>query len=288
MPPRQKAESAVLPSLSDQVDLGNILIYGPQGTGKTTDMAMAANEGIVVFADAESGLKKSALKKRGVNVDNIRVHSEITYDALEGLYWNCKATLEADPDSIYAVCLDSTTEIQKLLLEQIVGKAVDKAARRGMERDPFFIDRPDWGVVTEQMRRLTRRFRDLPCHVVFGCLEKRDTDSDGAVVYTPALTPAYATDLMGYVDVILHTQVVEYDGKEFYVGTCVPVGKYLGKDRFAALPRAIVNPYLNRIVDYINGDLDEDTDPMQIELREARAREEGSSTGGSGEAGVGG
>ena len=236
-------------------------------------MALAANEGMTVFADAESGLKKAALRKRGVNIDNIRIHSEITYDALEGLYWDLKATLEDDPDSIYCVNLDSVTEIQKLLLEQIVGNAVDKASRRGMERDPFFIDRPDWGVVTEQMRRLTRRFRDLPCHVTFGCLEKRDTDSDGAIVYSPALTPAYATDLMGYVDVIIHTQVVEIAGKEFYVGTCVPVGKYLGKDRFAALPRTLVNPSVPRIVGYINGDIDQETDPLQIEAREAQAAE---------------
>lgn len=269
-PPKVKP---VLPSLSDQRSMVNVLYYGKQGSAKTTNMAGGSREGPMIFVDAESGLKKQALKQRGVKVDNIQVHDKIEYDALDGLFWDVKSTLEADPDSVYAVALDSVTELQKLLLEQIVSKAVDKAAKRGMDRDPFFIDRPDWGVVTEQSRRLTRRFRDLPCHVAFGALEKRDTDPDGAVVYSPALTPAYQTDLMGYVDIIIHTDVIELGGEVFYIGTSSPVGKYVGKDRFSALPPVLIDPTLDRVVAYVNGEIDPETDPRQVAAREAKARD---------------
>jgi hypothetical protein len=256
-------------TLADQREVVKILYYGDAGSGKTTAMSSAANLGPVLYIDAESGLKRGPLARLGIPTDQIQPHQQITFEALETLYFEVKGMLEDDPAAISAVVLDSVTEIQKILLENIIGKAVSKAAGRGMDRDPFMIDRADWGVVTEQMRRLTRRFRDLPCHVAFGALPKREVDDDGSVTYSPALTPAFQTDLMGYVDVIIHTEVREIGGKEFHVGTCKPVGKYTGKDRFGILPQTLVDPTLDRVVAYVNGELTNDKDPRQLAAREA-------------------
>jgi hypothetical protein len=256
-------------TLADQREVVKILYYGDAGSGKTTAMSSAANLGPVLYIDAESGLKRGPLARLGIPTDQITPHQQITFEALETLYFEVKGLLEDDITAVSAVVLDSVTEIQKILLENIIGKAVTKAAGRGMDRDPFTIDRADWGVVTEQMRRLTRRFRDLPCHVAFGALPKREVDDDGSVTYSPALTPAFQTDLMGYVDVIIHTEVREIGGKEFHVGTCKPVGKYTGKDRFGILPQTLVDPTLDRVVAYVNGELTNDKDPRQLAAREA-------------------
>ena len=257
------------PSLADQREMVKVLYYGDPGSGKTTAMATAANLGNVVYVDAESGLKRGPLTRLGVPVENIEPHNGISFDALEALYWDIKGRLDTDPNAVAAVIIDSVTEAQKILLEQIVSKAVNKASARGMERDPFQIDRADWGVNTEQMRRLARRFRDLPCHVAFGALPKREVDDDGSVIYSPALTPAFQTDLMGYVDVVIHTEIREIGGEQFYIGTTKPVGKFLGKDRFGILPSALVNPTLDRVVAYVNGELTQETDPLQKAARDA-------------------
>ena len=259
-------------SLADQREMVKILYYGDPGSGKTSAMASAAALGNVVYVDAESGLKRGPLARLGVAVDKIEPYNTITFDGLESLYWEIKGRLDNDPTSVAAVIIDSITEAQKILLEQIVSKAVTKATARGMERDPFQIDRADWGVNTEQMRRLARRFRDLPCHIAFGALSKREVDDDGSVIYSPALTPAFQTDLMGYVDVVIHTGIREIGGQQFYIGTTKPVGKYLGKDRFGILPSAMVNPTLNRVVAYVNGDLTQDSDPLQKAARDAAAQ----------------
>lgn len=259
-------------TLADQREMVKVLYYGDPGSGKTTAMASSANLGKVVYIDAESGLKRGPLARLGVPVENIVPGHEVTYEALEAAYWDVHGMLAEDPDAVAAVVLDSVTEVQKLLLEQIVSKAVNKAAGRGMDRDPFQIDRADWGVNTEQMRRLARRFRDLPCHVAFGALPKREVDDDGSVVYSPALTPAFQTDLMGYVDVVIHTEIREIGGKPFYIGTTKPAGKYLGKDRFGILPATLVNPTLDRVVAYVNGEITQDSDPLQKAARDAAAQ----------------
>ena len=77
---------------------------------------------------------------------------------------------------------------------------------------------------------------------------------------------------MGYVDVVIHTEIREIGGQQFYIGTTKPVGKYLGKDRFGILPSAMVNPTLNRVVAYVNGDLTQDSDPLQKAARDAAAQ----------------
>ena len=266
------AKSAKARTLADQRELVKVLYYGDPGSGKTTAMASAASLGPVIYIDAESGLKRGPLERLGVDVANIEPHREVSFDALEALYWDLEARLDDDPEAISAVVLDSVTEIQKVLLGQIVSKAVSKASARGMDRDPFQIDRADWGVDTEQMRRLTRRFRDLSCHIAFGALPKREVDDDGSVVYSPALTPAFQTDLMGYVDVVVHTEIKTIGGTEFFAGTCKPIGKYLGKDRFGIIPSTLIDPTLDRIVAYVNGDITQDRDPLQKAARDAAAR----------------
>lgn len=274
-----KAAAKPRATAEEMKEFAKVGYYGYPGSGKTSDLASLANLGPTIHIDAESGLKRSALQRRGIELGNIEPFPDrsrgeaITYEDLENLYWDCKERLDNDPTSIFGIMWDSVTETNKLLLEKAVAKGVIKAENKGLERSQFDIYKEDYGTVTEQMRQLIRNFRDLPCHVGFAALVRRDQDDDGKVKYGMALSPALQTDLHGYVDILCLTSTIEVPGwrkGEMFLGRVRAGGKYEVKDRFDALPTELVDPTMERIIQYVNGELDEDSDPLQQEAMEAR------------------
>lgn len=265
-----------LQSLDDIEEFINVLYYGEPGSGKTTDAVHMAKLGKIIVVDAEAGLKKRPLQRLGVPTGNIIPYSVSCYEDLDKLYWQVKAQLDKEPGSIVGTVFDSMTEIQKKLIESIVQQRHDKAvalAERGgmvLQDDPFAVDRDEYGKMTEMVRRISRRFRDLPCHTAFVCLPKRDVDKegDGGIVFRPALTPAFATDLMGYVDIVAYVQqsAGEPDDRSRYTGLTRPIGRYRGKDRFGATPEIMANPTFDRILEYVLAD-----DPEEHEANDPYA-----------------
>lgn len=274
---------AALESLEEAEEYVNALFYGEPGSGKTTNAAsMAKLGGTIVYIDAEAGLKVQPMKRLAIPTDRILRYRVETFDDLQNLYWQLKAKLEEqaarvaqakkDGEEIPAeerakfvigVVFDSMTEIQKKLLEGITNaryaKSVAQAQRAGMvvQDDPFSTDRDEWGRMTEMCRRVTRQFRDLECHTAFVCLDRREVDkeaTEGGVFYRPALTPAFSTDLMGYVDVVIYTSREEVDDlhdESQFVGITTATGKYRGKDRYGVLPSAFPNPTFDRLVHFV-------------------------------------
>lgn len=269
-PKKQRLETVGLEEIDETL---NGLWYGEGGTTKTTSVATMANEGPVLFINSEAGLKRRPLLERDINIENIRIFpppgEELTFENLEEMYWQMKEDLEENPESWAGTCWDSITEIHKKLLEQVVINAQRKAENRGQPRERFFIDRADYGIMTEQIRLLLRRFRDLPCHFAVTALERRDQDDDGKVQYGPAVTPALQSDLIGYVDVVIHT-TMEPDGPW---GLTRPVGKYRAKDRIGALPINLPEPTFARVLAYINDEITEDTDELLAAANERREEE---------------
>lgn len=257
-------ETVALKSLDEIEEYVNALYYGDPGSGKTTNAMHMAKLGKIIVVDAEAGIKKRPLQRLGIPTANIIPYSVESYKDLDNLYMQVKAQLEAEPGSIVGTVFDSMTEIQKKLIESIVGerheKAVAQAQRGGFEvkDDEFDVDRNEYGKMTEMVRRISRRFRDLPCHTAFVCLAKREVDKEGSgeVVYRPALTPAFASDLMGYVDVVAYTQQAEGDPNDFsrFVAVTRPIGKFRGKDRYGATPELFPNPTFDRLVEYVEAD----------------------------------
>jgi hypothetical protein len=250
-------ESAMaLPSLADEdySEYLNVLYFGEGGTGKTTDAASMAKLGHVVYVEVESGLKKRPLGRLGVPLTNIHPVRVSTFAELDKRLWQVKNQLAKDPDSIIGVVIDSFTELQKKFIDDVVKSRVVKQAAT-MVVDPFEVDLKDQGKMTEMSRRTARNFRDLPCHTVFVCLDKREVDTDG-VFYRANLSPKFAADMMGYVDVAVYTTQV--DGEEEdpsrFVGITRPTGKYRGKDRFGATPPRLANPTFDRLLEYVEND----------------------------------
>lgn len=272
--------------LDEAYEFVNGCWYGPQGTGKTTDLAAMAHLGKVIYINAEGGLKRKPLKKLGIPVENITVlpqkPEQLTYEWLEELYWELSELLERDPDAIAGVAWDSITEIHKVLLRNVSVYQNERAKRRGESRlknaapgdilNDAFTDLSDYGIMADQMRLMLRRYRDLPCHFAVSALERRDVDDDGRVVYRPAVTPALINDLLGFMDVVAHTSTKEFDddGDEEYQGLFRPIGKYRGKDRFKSLPPHLVDPTFLRVVQYVNDDIELDTDDVMQAALERR------------------
>lgn len=260
--------------LTDVQETVNLLYYGDGGTGKSTDLAHMAKLGKIWVANAESGFKAKALRQFDIPLENIEVFpgddEVLSFDTLEAEWLRLREELDRDPTAYVGTAMDSATEIHQALLGAAAKRGYQKAQRQGKERDPSFIALDDYGIMTSQMRSLIRRFRDLPCHFGISALAKREQDDDNEVTYVPQVTAKLGVDLIGWVDVVCVTQVHRYDdgGEDEYRGLFRPSGKWRGKDRFKMLPKGIVDPTFDRIVQYIDGELTVDTDPIMIAARE--------------------
>jgi hypothetical protein len=263
-------------SLEDEDDTINVLYWGREGTGKTTNACLVTNlEGVkkVLVISAEGGLKKIALKKRGVDTNKLVIWppqgESVTFEGLVRVHQRVLSDLIEVPDSWGAVVIDSGTEIVDAVREQATMLRQNSLTRQNKDFDPNFVDRSDYGVMTDQLRRIFRRFRNLPCHVIMTALERYDDDND---VLGPAFTPELGKSVLGYNDLVLYCradleaagEATEDDdrGAEFRALTR-PTSKYRAKDRFDILPRVLANPDFVRLAMYVEGDLTEDEDELQ-------------------------
>lgn len=261
--------------LADMQDHVNIIYYGDGGTGKTTDLAHMANlpgDAPLLYINAEGGIKARPLRQLGIPIDRIEVWpdpgEEITFESLEALHIKILGDLTKDPGSWVGVTWDSVTELTAAVLRETVEEAISKAESKGKQRDRFFTDISDYGQMTDKMRLLARRFRDLPCHFGISALERRDQDDDGQVRYGPDTTPKLANDLFGYVDIVCHTTTQIVAGEQEWIGEFTPVGKYRAKDRLGGMPAKLMKPTFDRILAYTNGEMTKDTDPVVEAARE--------------------
>lgn len=250
--------------LASRREFVKAVLYGREGTGKSTAAAQASKLGRVLFVDSEGGLKMDALTRLGANPDNILVwpadRQPITATTLEDLHRHLLAAFDDDPEYVTTIVFDSLTEIHHLLREQATEYRV-KTSR--VELDPDYIDRNDYGRMTNQLRKLVRRFRDLPCNVVFLALERDAEEDDGRKEYRPALTAALCTDVLGYADVVGRFGSADGSFRARFQGN----ERIRAKDRYGKLPEVLHQPGLDRVVAWINGELTEDSDPVQQEMR---------------------
>lgn len=255
-------------ALTDLIEPLNILWYGDAGTGKTTDLANMANVGVVedgppsplIAMNAESGFKARALARRDIAVGNIEVYDgDYTYEGLLKEWKRLKGLLGKDPNAIVGVGWDSITEIYKAVLEDVVGVQQAKDVLKGKEHDNTQLQ--DYGIMTDQIRSLVRKYRDLDCH--FGCtaLAKREVDQeDGKTAYLPDVTKGLVSNLYGWFDIVCYTWV---DEAGQYWGRFNPAGKYRAKDRMNIMPSVLADPTFERILDYVEEEMTVEDDQIQ-------------------------
>lgn len=265
-------------ALSAQRTAVSVLMWGREGTGKTTAALRLTKlnpKGKVVLINAEAGAKKEALVQHGIDAARIEVWpseaqgpGHITYETIEAeVIGPMREALAKDPDAYIGVVIDSFSEVARRILEDVVAKAYDKAMRLGKNRDRWFVDLADHGVAASQMRSLLRRFRDLNVHLVITALERRDVDENGGgVSYGPALGPAVGNDTMGLVDLVGYCQVERVGDTDFRTATFTPTQTRRAKDRYGLLPVTMVDPFADRITAYVMGELTKESDPARKRL----------------------
>lgn len=264
-------------SLDEGDDFVRICYYGDPGSGKTSAIAGGAHLGLTKVAAAEEGLYAAPLRKLGIPVKNIIPTVHTGYENLMKGAEVLREELHDEPGAWAAWGLDTVTELADQWLADVVDERVDKQVRRAQAagedftKKLFGAERDDYGVITQQFRRVLRAYADLPLHVAYTAHVRRDVDEDsGTVAYGPDLFPKMQAALMGHVSILVWTRRVgEFeDGRPIHVGQTSGTGKYKSKDRLNALPRTLVSPSLDRVVGYIRGELDEKTDPVQLEFQE--------------------
>ena len=223
--PSPRPVAGLFKPLKGRTEYVRALFWGREGSGKTTAALRASRNGRILVIDSEGGLKADALERLGV-----------------------------DPESWYAVVIDSLTELVAALVNFAADDRVTKARARGIQIDQvaqFDTDRGDYGTASKMFRDLLRKFRTLDCHLIVTALERRTVDADtGMTVYGPEVPPAVSSDVRAYMDEVLHFRAAS-DDKPFHAvsgGT----SRYHVKDRSGKLPTTIDNPFFDTIADLIN------------------------------------
>lgn len=260
--------------VDDVVDFLNVVYYGREGSAKTTGSAFMANidrPGKVLIINAEGGVKKRPLQKRGVDTSRLvlwpdpKRHQRVTHKSLDSIYRKVKSDLEADPDSWAGVVFDSATEIHQAILDSVQERRVQILLNKGQDVDENHVDLADYGTMSKMFRDVLRKFRDLPCHFIVTALERRDIDKDtGKPQYGPAITPGLQADLLGFVDIVVMCKAEDEDGP--FRGLTRANSRYRAKDRFDVLPRVMCEPTFDRLEKYVSGVLDEEDDVEQSRI----------------------
>lgn len=248
--------------------------YGMPGSAKTTHMASLANLGVTVAIDLEQeGWLAGPLRDRGINTDNIIRFTPTTEDEVEQVYWEVKGMFDDGVD-VVGVAIDHMTELQEMIVRearerrhQRERKGLMVAGKTAMV-DDLEADNSTWddyGIWTAKARKLMRKFRDLPCHVVYGAHMK---DAEKTPELVPALTQKYRLDFLGSCNIIIATVEVANEHSPIgtgleYLGITKKVQRYVGKDRYGRLPTVLANPSAERVVALTQGKLDLASDPYQ-------------------------
>ena len=279
-PPKPPAAPASKPapapsgraSLADSTDVVRAMYYSDPGKGKTTNIASMAHLGHYIHIDAERRLKAGPLRRLGIPVENIEPFTNTTYEGLEQLAFDVQERLDKG-EKIVGIGWDAAGENARQFTQTLVDKAVIRANAANKPRiNPFSTEIGDYGDMTEQMRRILRRFRDLNIHLVIAAHVDRTQDEEGGVLVAPAFTPAVYKDMMGYMDLVMHCRVELIEGEEEYSALCRHGGRWITKDALGVMPRVLVNPTFDRVLQYVNGTLTSKNDPVQAAAKAARER----------------
>lgn len=293
-PPKPTAQvtgfvDLTLSGLDDESDFMVLVLYGPAGTRKTTSslrITKAIPKGNVLVIAAESGLKKQALVQHDVDVSRVRFWpprgQQVSFEGLEALFFKVLTDLEKDPASWAGMVWDSLTEVIQTLVDNATAADVARlqkiaaASKNTIQvRKTYEREGADYGVVTGQFRQLLRKYRSLPCHQVFVCLEedrKEAVETDEGRkqkvgVIGPSLPPKVREDTEQHADVEIRMTVVDMVGVgPVGIGRTVAAEDLRAKDRYHVLPTVMFDPGWERIWAYVTGELKPDSDEAQQAL----------------------
>jgi hypothetical protein len=196
----------------------------------------------VLLIDIEGG--KETLRTTYPQIETVRVQ---TWKEMQGVY---DELYRAGTDIPYkTVEMDSLTEIQKFSMYNIMFEVVKKEP----DRDPDIPSIREWGKNIEQIRRLVRAFRDLPCNTLFTALRADEKNpKTGKITMRPSLSGKLAGEVAAFVDIVSYMYVKEIDGENKRLLLTQATEAQVAKDRTNKLEPVIEFPTMQKIYDQIN------------------------------------
>lgn len=240
---------------SEDRSLPSVCIYGGPGTGKTTLAASA-----VEVADMQPVLH--------LNIENGTQSISSIYPDLEIIDIDRFKQLQAVYDDLYrgqdfdsqtcagykTVILDNVTEGQKKGMEHIF--QAEKLAATGISFTEFTMAtfaNGGWNQSSEQMRKMIRAFRELPCYIIIVAWETDIEKSENRSLWTPSFTSKVAQEMPGMVNDV-YRLTVSADGSSRTLQTN-RTRDVVAKDRTRKLPFRLENPTMPLIHNYWSGTL---------------------------------
>ena len=219
-----------------------VLLYGDSGAGKTFAAASAGSKNFPVAILETEANGMLSIQASNPNALVIRASSIADVEEFIVDVKNPKGELRGK-HGVKVVAIDSLTEIQRLVKEDIVGNGQASLQQ--------------WLFITERMRRLIRAIRDLDIHVVCTCLAVTKYDSDQIRQVVPCFEgqklhiecPQYFS-AVGYV----YKDILEEEGKNFVLHRVMFSGPstYMCKVAapLAAVETANVRDWIERCTTY--------------------------------------
>jgi hypothetical protein len=163
-------------SVDDQDPWVNVLVYGPNGSGKTRFIASGPKALIIDIR--EDGTRSTV--GSGAKYLTVRNWEDIGH-----AYWLLKSLLARGKCPWQTVGLDTISAMQNLAMSFVLGEAED----RDPSREKGMPDKRTYGRAGELMKGMMLAFKDLPMHTVYTAQMRRITDDDTGQVLE------YAVDL---------------------------------------------------------------------------------------------
>lgn len=239
---------------SDDRSLPSVCIYGGPGSGKTTLAASAfevPDMNPVLHLNIENGTQ---------SITDIYPDLEIIdidrFKQLQDVYNDLYSKRDFDAQTCYGyrtVILDNLTEGQKKGMEHIF--QAEKLAAQGINFTEFAMAtfaNGGWNQSSEQMRKLIRAFRELPCYIILVAWELDIDKSENRHKWTPAFTNKLAGEMPGMVNDVYRLSVERTGTRVLQTGLS---GDVVAKDRTRKLPFKLENPTMPLIHDYWSGTL---------------------------------
>lgn len=239
---------------SDDRSLPSICVYGGSGVGKTTFVASACEVpemSPVLILNIENGTQSVKDIYPDIHVVDIDTFQQLQ-DAYDTLYDQMNR-VEQTCAGYKTVILDNLTEGQKKGMEHIFRS--ENMRKQGINFTEFVMatfQNQGWNVSSEQMRKLIRAFRELPCYVIFVAWELDYAKDEKRSLWTPAFTRTLAGEAPGLVNDVYRYY---FDREGVRTLQTSRTRDTVAKDRSRKLPTQIPNPTMPLLHQYWTGAL---------------------------------
>jgi len=239
---------------SDDRSLPSVCIYGGPGTGKTTLAASSVevpDMQPVLHLNIENGTQSIS----GIYPD-LEIIDIDRFMQLQDVYGALYAAQDFDAQTCAGyrtVILDNLTEGQSKGMEHIFQS--EKLAKTGINFTEFVMatyQNGGWNQSSQQMRKLIRAFRELPCYIILVAWEVDIDKSENRHKWTPAFTNKLAGEMPGMVNDIYRLYLNRDGTRTLQTGLSPDT---VAKDRTRKLPKKLDNPTMPLIHQYWSGAL---------------------------------